>query len=470
MLDDIASTGMSYPLKAQLGLVAAEEAARSLARDPSTRTTIQRHLCVDGSRVLVSSYGLGSGAGVLAVEIVGGSLRIGTTWRGEDVRTVVWRLASRHGWSLPRDRVSRFGLRERVPAFFGLGRYEFDSLLHSPLGRALASSAPELADVVYPLWRPRALGLTLTYRCNATCGHCYNASGPKRAAECLGWSHAGDHLTDWIRLGVSDVGLSGGEPFLYPELVIEMVARLKALGVPHVSPFTNGFWGGDEIVARDLLGRLRRAGFGADPADQIRISAGEFHAPHVPTTAVLNLAALHHEIIGHPVVMDVAFVHTDDELRRLVVAARQRDLHDKIQWMARAAVSDSGRAKRWYDSLPHHDRPLADLRCPMKASASLYPGGDWTYCSGTSWPVDYRRVGALTDDSPFAILARTQRDPRVPYWQFGTFADWLADHPRPGVDGESIRVPVRSTVCGICRDLFTAPGPRPRRTAAGRSA
>lgn len=465
VLDDLASTSMPYPRKAALGLVAAEEAARQLARDASGRVQLQRYFAIEQSRVLVSSFGLAASAapGVLGVEADGGSVRVAPAWDTPDVGTVVPGLATRHQWAISDDRAVRFARREHLPGFFGLGRYEFLSLLHSPQGQAVAASAPELADVVYPLWRPRALGLTLTYRCNASCGHCYNASGPRRSADCLGWSETGDHLTEWVRLGVSDIGLSGGEPFLYPDLIVEMVGELKALGVPLVSPFTNGFWGDDEPAARDLLTRLRRVGFGTSPKDQIKISSGEFHLPYVSASAVLTVAALHSEIIGNPVVMDVAFVHTDEQLRQLIGEARRRDLHNKIQWMSRPAVSDSGRAKRWYDSLPQRELPLAELRCPIKASASLYPAGDWVYCSGTSWPVDYRRVGALRGDSPYTILARTQRDPRVPYWQFGTFADWLADHPRAGFPEGTARLPVRSTVCGTCRELFAPP----RRPTAG---
>jgi pyruvate-formate lyase-activating enzyme len=468
VLDEVASSDLPYPRKAELGLAAAEEAVRELARNPASRTRIQRHLCVDGSRVLLSPFGLraaGTTTGPLAVELDGSAVRVVPVAAGEDVAAVVRRLADRHGWQLPPGRVDRLRARDTLPGFHGLGRFEFHALLNSSPGRAVAASAPQLADVVYPLWRPRALGLTLTYRCTASCGHCYNASSPRRSADCLGWSETGDDLGEWVRLGVDDIGLSGGEPFLYPDLLVEMVGRLRALGVRLISPFTNGFWGADVAAARDLLTRLRAVGFGDVEKDQIKISAGEFHAPYVAAEAVLTVAELHHEIIGNPVVMDVAFVRSDEQLRQLVGAARQRGVHDRIQWMARPAVSDSGRARPWYADLPHNDRPLAELRCPVTSSASLYPAGEWVYCSGTSWPVTYRRVGELGQDDPYGILARTQRDPRVPYWQFGTFADWLRDHPRPGFHGDTVRMPERSTPCGVCRDLFAPPPAHPPRRA-----
>jgi MoaA/NifB/PqqE/SkfB family radical SAM enzyme len=63
---------------------------------------------------------------------------------------------------------------------------------------------------------PRMLWLDLTRRCQLSCSHCYNSSGPD-----------GDHGTmtseDWIRVldeatdcGVQQIQLIGGEPTMHP--------------------------------------------------------------------------------------------------------------------------------------------------------------------------------------------------------------------------------------------------------------
>ncbi len=439
---------------------ASEAIARLLPKLGHVPAAVRREFCVvDGG--VVASPMLGDGdAPWHLVAAADGSVARAPGWTAlgaaEDGRAAVERLTAKHGWTLPDDRRDRLRRADLFPGFHGMGRLEFSAVWHAHEARALAAAPAELAAVVYPLWKPRALGLTLTYRCNASCDHCYNVSGPSRSPACLGWSETSDHLEDWVLAGVTDVGLSGGEPFLYPERVVELVRHLKRLRVPLVSPFTNGAWGADAARAARILSELRDAGFGDSPKDQIKISTGDFHAPFVPLDDVLRLAGLHHAILGTRVILDVALASDDGVLRDLIRRAKGLGIERNIQWTARRTVSKSGRARAFYDALPMRDRRLDEMRCPIKASATLYPSGDWVSCSGTSYPTDYRRLGNLETDGTFTVLARAQLDPRVPYWQFGTFADYLADHPRPGFEGGVAAVPDRGTVCGTCRDLFGA--------------
>jgi hypothetical protein len=232
-----------------------------------------------------------------------------------------------------------------------------------------------------------------------------------------------------------------------------------------VSPFTNGAWGADEPRATEILHALRTAGFGESDKDQIKISTGDFHAPYVAFEDLLRLAALHHAIIGTKAILDVALANDDGVLRDLIRRAKAVGIEKQIQWTSRRTVSNSGRARAFYDALPKRERRLDGMRCPIRAAGTLYPSGDWVYCSGTSYPTDYRRLGNLETEGTFTVLARAQLDARVPYWQFGTFADYVADHPRAGFEAGVAKVPDRGTVCGTCREIF-APRPadaRPRR-------
>lgn len=85
--------------------------------------------------------------------------------------------------------------------------------------------------------RPRMLWLDLTRRCQLTCSHCYNDSGP-----------TGGHGTmtagDWTRVldqaaacGVQRIQLIGGEPTLHPHAA-ELVDHALNLGL-HVEIYTN---------------------------------------------------------------------------------------------------------------------------------------------------------------------------------------------------------------------------------------
>jgi MoaA/NifB/PqqE/SkfB family radical SAM enzyme len=133
---------------------------------------------------------------------------------------------------------------------------------------------PRLIDESYTLrrlarrlgWRPRSLReepperpvgakLELTHACNLRCGFCYTDSPrhtlsrtPDLADEA--WLAIADQAAE---LGVIEVVLTGGEPFLRRDLVFALLERLEQRGVG-LTLNTNG-WFVDDAVA-DRLARL----------------------------------------------------------------------------------------------------------------------------------------------------------------------------------------------------------------------
>jgi MoaA/NifB/PqqE/SkfB family radical SAM enzyme len=106
-----------------------------------------------------------------------------------------------------------------------------------------------------PPRQPIGVKLELTHRCNLRCDFCYTDS-PRRTVE-----RAADLDDDsWrriveqaIELGVIEAVVTGGEPLLRKDLVLELLERLDSAGVG-VALSTNG-WFVDESVA-DRLSRL----------------------------------------------------------------------------------------------------------------------------------------------------------------------------------------------------------------------
>jgi organic radical activating enzyme len=122
------------------------------------------------------------------------------------------------------------------------------------------------------------LGLILGARCNASCVHCSESHGPYRA-ESL------DRRTV-IRLmneaAAIDDGaplyflLTGGEPFLDFDLLVEVVAHGASLG-GQVSCVTNAFWARTDELAKEKLSVMRDAGLTA-----LAVSVSRFHQRFVP--------------------------------------------------------------------------------------------------------------------------------------------------------------------------------------------
>jgi MoaA/NifB/PqqE/SkfB family radical SAM enzyme len=105
-----------------------------------------------------------------------------------------------------------------------------------------------------PPQRPIGVKLELTARCNLRCGFCYTDSPRQTLQRVVDlpdevWL---DVVNQAVDLGVIEAVVTGGEPFLNPELTLGVVERLDSAGIG-VSLNTNG-WFVNEAVADRLAG------------------------------------------------------------------------------------------------------------------------------------------------------------------------------------------------------------------------
>ena len=122
------------------------------------------------------------------------------------------------------------------------------------------------------------LGIVLTARCNASCAHCSKSYGPFRtehlSRECI------FRLMDEAAAIDDDEPLSfeltGGEPFLDFDLLVDVVDEGRRLGAT-VTCVTNAFWAHDEDITKQKLTVLRDAGLTA-----LAVSVSRFHQQFVP--------------------------------------------------------------------------------------------------------------------------------------------------------------------------------------------
>jgi hypothetical protein len=123
------------------------------------------------------------------------------------------------------------------------------------------------------------LGLILGMRCNASCTHCSYSSGPYRT-ESLNRElalRAMDEAAAAIGEGESlNFLLTGGEPFLDFEFLLEVVSHGAKLG-GYVNCVTNAYWAKTDEVATEMLSRLHDAGLSA-----LAVSVSRFHQQYVP--------------------------------------------------------------------------------------------------------------------------------------------------------------------------------------------
>lgn len=131
----------------------------------------------------------------------------------------------------------------------------------------------------------RGLHLLLTYKCNARCGHCFLNAGPEHRdvmPQALGLS-----LIDQASQmpSVNHLFIEGGEPFLFPELVKQLVKHASDRGL-WIGALTNGFWALDPDKAKAVLAPMVEAGL-----QSLSISTDAWHERFVPVERVKIAAA-----------------------------------------------------------------------------------------------------------------------------------------------------------------------------------
>jgi hypothetical protein len=97
------------------------------------------------------------------------------------------------------------------------------------------------------------------------------------------------------------IAISGGEPCLNFDLVLNVIKEAHRHGVPGIWVFTNAFWASNPQVAWDRVRSLKKAG-----ATRLCLSADGFHEPFVPVWKVRHaLNAV--RSAGMELVVDVRF-------------------------------------------------------------------------------------------------------------------------------------------------------------------
>src|SRR5271155_3135906 len=119
-------------------------------------------------------------------------------------------------------------------------------------------------------FRPNYLSFAGTYQCNLSCPHC---CVPIEWPDRLDIGVALRFLEDAAAQGVGTLGLTGGEPFLYPEFMHKICRRAAQLGFKFDKIVTNGVWHRDHKHLATTLNRLRKTGYDG----KLGLSVDKFH-------------------------------------------------------------------------------------------------------------------------------------------------------------------------------------------------
>ena len=149
------------------------------------------------------------------------------------------------------------------------------------------------AEPKFKLWR--SAGLLLTYQCNAACEFCYYYCSPEKG----GLIPVETCIAAWRSLRVlagdkAKVHLTGGEPFLYWDHLLEILraGKRESLG-PVDLVETNGFWAADERLVEERLKALLELN-----VQRLKVSIDPFHQEYVDIEPARRLARRAKQMFG----------------------------------------------------------------------------------------------------------------------------------------------------------------------------
>lgn len=136
---------------------------------------------------------------------------------------------------------------------------------------------------------PVSAGILLSYKCTSQCKHCMYGCSPNWKADWMSEQDAEKVLSELAgrikaspygpqRIGVnSGLHITGGEPFLNFDLLLNVTKTAKRLGIPSTFVETNCFWCKDDNTTGAKMAELKDAGL-----DGILISVNPYILEEVP--------------------------------------------------------------------------------------------------------------------------------------------------------------------------------------------
>jgi MoaA/NifB/PqqE/SkfB family radical SAM enzyme len=256
-----------------------------------------------------------------------------------------------------------------------------------------------------------------THHCNIQCAHCYNFSGPKMKSERIATENMVRIVKGMPGAGMTNMNLTGGEPFMYLDTVLTLIGEARAAGVEAVTIYTNGFFAKTEEGCRKVLARLRDAGFMNDlgrEGDHIKVSAGVFHQEFLPFETVINLIRVYREVFGKNVLVDYEILENRAEAQ----ADIERELRDKgvadlveIQFRR---ITPIGRAAQ-FDPVLRHLPAEQFGNCGVIDEIVFDPDGSVLPCCGMNFGNQGIVIGNIDDDDLRSLFRRLENNPILQY-------------------------------------------------------
>jgi radical SAM protein with 4Fe4S-binding SPASM domain len=172
-------------------------------------------------------------------------------------------------------------------------------------------------------FRPNYLSFAGTFQCNLDCPHC---CVPIEWTDRLDIPTALRFLEDAHEHGITTLGFTGGEPFLYAEFVQTLCRRGAELGFRFDKIMTNGVWHRDRAELETVLTGLKEAGF----TGKLGLSVDKFHGVRTPKAAEFCRVA--RKVFDRDTIISLSYASRAPDLGLEPVRALAAELDAVVEW------------------------------------------------------------------------------------------------------------------------------------------
>lgn len=270
-------------------------------------------------------------------------------------------------------------------------------------------------------FRPNYLSFAGTFQCNLRCPHC---CVPIEWTDRLDIPTALRFLEQAWDAGITTLGFTGGEPFLYPEFLVALTRRGADLGFRFDKLMTNGVWYRDEDQLTTVMTQLREAGFDG----KIGLSVDKFHGFEISRLALF--CRVTRKVFDRDTILSLSYASRTPDQGLEPIERLARELDGVIAWSdmlgRRLLVSDDFTMTLNWNHLATVERAeqlpgnpwdgtwFEEDYCEGPGQALIVnPRGEVKPCCGFASDLDQLTIGNIHTDSVEQVIAAGRVHPVV---------------------------------------------------------
>ncbi len=292
------------------------------------------------------------------------------------------------------------------------------------------------------------LNFRFTHRCNISCSHCFNFSGPKASDTSIPIEDMKKIIEEIPNNIGSRMIVSGGEPFLYQKELLIMIQTARANDVFIVSLNTNGFWAKNFEKGKMIIRQLIEAGNmdGIGVKLELKVSTGIYHQEHIEFKTIANLAEAFFLETGNKIKIDYE-VHNEVDISNGLQLLKQYYVEKKVDVIFRKVLYIGRGAEIEPDTSAFH--PVGFFgKCSTIDMIAFDPDGSARPCCGMSYNVPGLTIGNIKSGTLKDFVKNANNNPILQFFNEHPIGDFFSVYDIKPKEA------AYDNICSVCKEIF----------------